>query len=264
MILSSPVTNVEDLMDSVNGFADYNHSRIANTDEQKFINYETLGKIYTIHSDTPEVAESAETVFNQALDDLAEYPGDSQDFEYSYYDDLSVIYEKLAKNGKEDYYQLAIDACDEVINQIMGKIDVGSVSSNEKVQSYNQSYVNKMCKKAELYAAIGDSDKAIATYEEAEEQLGKGSNYAAKVYAEHLNYLYTMFEKKNKDPEKWSEKDKKTILDFIEEGSTVTGIEDNTVWIKRAGSLKNLKSSSTSGTDSDSSKDADSSESTEE
>ena len=241
MILSSAVTNVESLMDSVNGFAEYNHSRIANTDEQKFINYETLGKIYTIHSDTPEVAESAETVLNQALTDLAEYPGDSQDFEYSYYDDLSVIYEKLAENGKEDYYQLAVEACDEVINQIMGKIDVGSVSSNEKVQSYNQTYVNKMCKKAELYGKMGDSDKAIATYEEAEKELGKGSNYAAKVYAEHLNYLYTMFEKKNKDPEKWSDQDKKTILDFLEEGSTVTGIEDNTVWIKRAGSLKNLE-----------------------
>ena len=46
-IQSSNNPNVAELLNRVNGFAQYNMKRFDNTDEQKFINYLTLARIYT-------------------------------------------------------------------------------------------------------------------------------------------------------------------------------------------------------------------------
>ena len=48
-ILSNTNVNVSDLLENVNGFAQYNMNRLNNTNRQKFINYQTVGTIYTTY-----------------------------------------------------------------------------------------------------------------------------------------------------------------------------------------------------------------------
>ena len=100
-----------------------------------------------------------------------------------------------------------------------------------------------MCKIAELYGKLGEYDNAISTYQEAEATLGKGSNFVAKVYAEHLNYVYETFETTSRDPEKWSKVNKDTIISLYEEGLGAKDIEENTTWIKRSAVMNKLKES---------------------
>ena len=245
MIRSSANVNVANLLANVNGFADYNKNKFANTDEEKYVNYETLGNIYTTYINENGVPEQAEAVMNDAMDQLGDYEGsNAQDFYYSFSDSLSVIYEKLGNEGDADInYELAINACDDVVNQITGKVDVSSNSDNENIKAYCQSYTNKMCKIAELYGKLGEYDNAISTYQEAEATLGKDSNFVAKVYAEHLNYVYETFETTSRDPEKWSKVNKDTIISLYEEGLGAKDIEENTTWIKRSAVMNKLKES---------------------
>ncbi len=243
MIRSSANVNVSSLLDNVNGFADYNRNRYANTEQEKFTNYAVLGNIYTTYINEPGVPNKAEEVMATAMEELNEYEGsDAQDFYYSFSDSLSIIYEKMGNlDNPEINYDLAINSCEDVVSQITGKVDVSKESDNPKVKAYTQSYVNKMCKIAELNGKLGKYDEAIATYEEAEATLGKESSYVAKVYAEHLNFMYETFEKGNKDPEKWTKTNKQAILDLYNEGLTVTGIDENTTWIKRSSVMNKLK-----------------------
>ncbi len=243
MIRSSANVNVSNLLDNVNGFADYNKNKYSNTDQEKYVNYEVLGNIYTTYINEEGVPEKAKAVMLDAMEELSEYEGsDAQDFYYSFNDNLSVIYEKLGNESNPDInYPDAINACEDVVSQITGKINVGEDSDNPKVKAYIQSYTNKMCKIAELYGKLGEYDSAIAQYKEAEVALGKNSSYVAKVYAEHLNYMYETFEAKTKDPEKWSKANKEEILALYNEGLSINGIDENTTWIKRSSVMNKLK-----------------------
>ena len=53
--------------------------------------------------------------------------------------------------------------------------------------------------------------------------------------------MYETFEKGNKDPEKWTKTNKQAILALYNEGLTVTGINENTTWIKRSSVMNKLK-----------------------
>ena len=244
-ILSNTNVNVSDLLENVNGFAQYNMNRLNNTNRQKFINYDTVGTISTTYLLREEgVPEQAEKIMSQAIEDLSEYQGeDSSKFDYAYSDDLSEIYYRLAKNTESpDYYKLAINYCKEVINLITGEVDVSKSSTNENVVAYIKSYVNKSCRIAEIYSILGDEENAIKTYVDTEEKLGKDNPNVAKVYVEHLNSLYAAYEADQQDPEKWSVTRRKAIVDVFVEGSDVPGITNNTNWIKRTSTMELLKS----------------------
>ena len=165
LILSSTNVNVNELLDKVNGFASYNSSNLTNDNRQKFVNYNTVGKIYVTYLGVNSVPEQAEIVMTQALKDLEEYSGDdAASFYYSYSSDLAEIYYALAeKDGSEANYKLALNYYQEVIDQIQGTVKVDQDSSSDSIKSYIQAYVNNMCRMAEIYGKLGRNEDAIAT-----------------------------------------------------------------------------------------------------
>ncbi len=243
-ILSNTNVNASELLESVNGFAQYNMNRLSNTNRQKFENYDTVGQIYVTYLlREPGVAEQAEKFMSQAVIDLGEYTGDdSTTFDYNYSDYLSEIYYRLAKDTEStDNYNLSINYCKEVINLITGEIDVSKPTSNEKGMAYIKSYVNKSCRVAEIYGILGDTENAIKTYEDTEAKLGADNENAAKVYVEHLNMLYTTYEKNQQDPLKWSKAEKDSIIKVFDAGSKIPNITNNPTWIKRTPTVDLIK-----------------------
>ena len=242
LILSSTNVNVNELIDKVNGFASYNSTALTNDNRQKFENYRTVGKIYVTYLNSEGVAAQAETTMNQALKDLEGYTGeDTAEFFYSYNNDLAEIYYALAStDGSETNYKLALKYYQEVIDQIQGKVTVSETNASDSVQSYIQAYINNMCRMADIYGKLGDSDSALETYEKAESELGEGNTNAVKVYSEHLNYLYTTYESAQQDPGKWTAAQKEKILKVYNEGNKLDGIGSNPNWIKRSSVMEGL------------------------
>ena len=107
--------------------------------------------------------------------------------------------------------------------------------------------MNKMCRIAEIYGIEGKSDKAEETYIQAEKVLrGEGevaSDYLAKVYTEHLTYLYNTYTTKDgNDITKWPRQDAAKMISVYNEGSAVEGISKMSNWIKRVPDMETLKS----------------------
>ena len=246
LILSSTNVNTNELMEQINNFAAYNQNEFTNQNVNKFVNYKMIGRIYATYINTDGIAEQAEKVMTQAVSDLEEYTGteiDSNDYFYSYYDNLIVIYENLAKNAGDEvsmsqYYADVINYCDEYLNilniKIDADVDIGIGSSYDNL--YNTSYYNKMVQKASCYEAMGNYDAAVQTFRSAESTLGINNVMSNKVYAEHLDFIYTYCEERQQDPTKWASempKELNDILHLYEEGNRVKDIESNKTWKKR-------------------------------
>lgn len=256
LILSSTNVNTDELLEQVNSFAAYNQSEFTNQNINKFINYKMLGQIYSTYITGDGVAEQAEKVMSQAVEDLEEYTGTeifTNDYFYSYYDNLTVIYENLAKNSEDEvsatqYYSDVITYCEEYLNILDIKIstldlDVGIGGSYDN--KYNTAYYNKMSKIASSYEAMGDYDMALATYISAESVLGSDNVLSNKIYAEHLDYIYSYCEEREQDPTAWSSKLPDKLADILavyEEGSRVKDIDSNKTWKKRKETMDMLAS----------------------
>ena len=250
---SSNVENANELLEQVNKFADYNSSRFNNTDQQKFINYQTLGSIYARYSTTEGIAEKGEEVISKALEDLEEYNGENATrYDYDFNNYLAEFYYVLGQKNP-DNYRLALNACNEVVNQIKGNMNLlEAEGDNESLVSYRKSYEEKMCRIAEIYGLEGNFEQAVATYKEAEDELKAVGSSAdenlARVYTKHLFYVYQTFSEKESDITKWSAADRKTILEVYDAGQKVSGIEKNNNWVKRVGDMETLKKMNSSST----------------
>lgn len=255
LILSSTNVNATELMEEINSFAAYNQSEYTNQNEIKFVNYKTIGQIYATYVNTEGVAEAAEEIMTQAVEDLEEYTGTNlnvNDYFYAYYDNLIVIYEALAKGTDDEmlrnqHYTDVTSYCDEYLTILDIKIEengeIGIGGDNDNV--YNTAYYNKMSQKADAYAAMGDYDMTIAQYEKLEEILGKDNVLSNKVYADHLDYIYSYCEDVEQDPTKWEKKlssEFEDLLAVYEEGQDVLDISSNKTWKKRNETLLMLQS----------------------
>ncbi|MBP3622317.1 MAG: protein kinase [Lachnospiraceae bacterium] len=255
LIRSSTNPDIEELMEAVNGLATYNQSQYTNQEDNKFVNYKIIGEIYATYIKTEGVAVKAEEVMTQAIEDLEEYTGntiDTNDYFYAYYDNLIVIYEQLASTEEDEllrnqHYTDATSYCDEYLNILAIKVEengeVGIGGENDNI--YNTSYYNVMIKKAECYEAMGEYDLTIAQYEKLEETLGKDNVLSNKVYADHLDFIYTYCENKNIDPTKWYKdvpNELEDLLAVYEAGQDVSGISNNKTWKKRNDTLEMLLS----------------------
>lgn len=254
MLLSnSSASNSEEIIEEVDRFAEYNQKQYNNQNATKFINYKTIGKIYATNIVVNGVAEKAEKVMSQAVSDLEEYNGtdlDSNEYFFAYYDYLTYIYSNLAENAedevlKEQYYKNVIDYCDEyftileIKNDSNDEIDIGGDNDNE----YNTAYFNKMKMKAAVYEVLGDFDMAISTYKEAEQRLGKDNVHSKKIYAEHIDYMYSYYENQIKDPTRWAKElpsELNEILKVFEESKGVRDISSEKTWKKRSDTLQKL------------------------
>ena len=261
LILSSANYKPAELMDEVGKFADYNMSAFNNQNIDKFINYKIIGKIYAGNATYGEVAEKAETVMEQALHDLEEYNGkdiDVNDYYFAYYDNLTSIYETIIRNiGDDDtnktiFVSKGVNACEEYLNILTIKVENdannGIGGTNDNV--YNTSYYNKMMKKAFFYSAIDKYDDVIATYEEAEKIVGKDNVFSNKVYANHLDYIYTFCERKHQDPTTWIRTCNNELSDLLkvyEEGCSVSDINSSKTWNRRKDVLEMLSSGGSLG-----------------
>lgn len=252
LILSSTDPDKQELMEKIDSFAAYNQSEYTNQQIDKFINYKTIGRIYTTYITYEGVAEQAEIVMNQAVDDLEEYAGtdiDVNEYFYAYYDNLTVIYENLAKNAEDEdtayeNYNNVITYCEEfvTINDILveemsliseaSQIGIGGKNDN----IYNTAYYNKMSKIATCYAIMDRYDDAMNAYARAEEKLGKQNIMSSKIYAEHLDFIYSYCEEREQSPKKWNSKlesELKDLLAVYADGQDVLDIDKNKTWKKR-------------------------------
>lgn len=268
LILSSTNVNTAELMEQINNFAAYNEQEYTNQNVNKFINYKMIGRIYATYITADGIAEQAERVMSQAVLDLEEYTGTdiyTNNYFYSYYDNLVVIYENLAKHAEDEmsvkqYYADVITYCDEYLNILDIKISetdsgfmgIGGDFDNE----YNTAYYNKMSKKASCYEAMGEYDKAIAAFVEAENALGKDNVLSNKIYAEHMDYIYTYCEDKVQDPTRWASVCPNELQDILElyiEGGSVRDIDSNKTWKKRKETMEMLANGNYSTDDGDAS-----------
>lgn len=252
LILSSTDPDKQELMEKIDSFAAYNQSEYTNQQIDKFINYKTIGRIYTTYITYEGVAEQAEIVMNQAVDDLEEYAGtgiDVNEYFYAYYDNLTVIYEYLAKNAEDEdtayeNYNNVITYCEEfvTINDILveemsliseaSQIGIGGKNDN----IYNTAYYNKMSKIATCYAIMDRYDDAMDAYARAEEKLGKQNIMSNKIYAEHLDFIYSYCEEREQSPKKWNSKlqnQLENLLSVYADGQDVLNIDKNKTWKKR-------------------------------
>jgi tetratricopeptide (TPR) repeat protein len=216
------------------------------------MNYKTIGRIYATYINTEGVAEQSESVMEQALEDLEECTAsdiDTNDYFYSYYDNLTGTYEALAKttDNTEYYYEMAIESCNEYLNILEIKVDenneVGIGGNEDNV--YNTSYYNKMMQIADCYKAMGEYEQAISTYQTAEKRLGKNNVMSNKVYAEHIDYIYSYIEEKEQDPLKWQSTDSTRLAELISvynDSADVKDISANKTWKKRKSTLDILAS----------------------
>lgn len=270
LIRSSTNPDIDELMEEVNGLAAYNQSQYTNQEVNKFVNYKIIGEIYATYIKTDGVAQKAEEIMTQAIDDLEEYTGndiDTNDYFYSYYDNLITIYEQLAVCETDEllrnqHYTDVTSYCDEYLNILAIKVEengkVGIGGDNDNI--YNTAYYNVMLKKAECYEAMGNFELAISQYEKLKEALGKENVLSNKAYAEYLDYVYSECSKVNADPTKWYKEtpDKlEMLLNIYDAGQDVPGISNNKTWKKRNDILELLKTGDyieTETTDTDSTK----------
>ncbi|MBQ9200220.1 MAG: serine/threonine protein kinase [Lachnospiraceae bacterium] len=253
LILSSTTVNIDELLEKINDFAEYNQREYTNQNENKFINYKTIGQIYATYINTEGVAKQAEIIMTQAVDDLDEYTGtklDTNDYYYAYYDNLSVINEQLAKISEEEsakhtYYEEVIAYCDDYLTILDIKVEEnGAIGyGGEYDNIFNTGYYNKMMKKAYCYEQMGEYDNAVNMYKDIESVFGTKNVLSNKVYAEHLDYIYTYCENINQDPAYWSSACPDELADLISvynEGSDVPSIDSNKTWKKRKDTVKSL------------------------
>jgi serine/threonine-protein kinase len=252
LIMSSTDVNINELISEVNSFAEYNRNQYTNDNANKFVNYKNIGRIYATYINSDGVAEQSEEVMEQALEDLEECTSsdiDTNDYFYSYYDNLIVTYAALAKttDNASYYYDMVIDSCNEYLNILEIKVDENDevgIGGNED-NTYNTAYYNKMMQIANAYKALDDYDSAIETYETAEQRLGKNNVMSNKVYAEHIDYIYSYIEAKQQDPLKWQSTDSKhlqELLDIYADSKDVKDISANKTWKKRKSTLDILES----------------------
>ena len=258
--LSSPSPDVSSLVKDINNFADQTMNTAENNQE-KFINYKTLGSIYVRYLNAKGVdglAEKAEEVMTQAEEDLANYSGDdSADFDYAFSDDLSEIYFAEGKNANSvDYYRESISACQKVQSLALVKLKDADVQltdtdTNDSAKAYIQKYIDKVNRIAEIYGTLSNMDgnasskddftAAIDTYEAAENEIGTASANVASIYVAHLNFLYGEYEEQyGNDPAKWPETAQNTIIAVYTEGQNVPGIGNNHNWATRVSTMDKL------------------------
>ncbi len=255
LILSSTNVNTSELMEEINNFAEYNQNQYTNQNENKFMNYKTIGQIYATYITEDGVAAKAEVIMSQAVEDLDQYTGtnlDVNDYYYAYYDNLIVINEYLAKHTEEQsestqYYNNIIANIEEYMTILDIKLEenpdvsIGGTSDN----IFNTAYYNVMSKKAECYSAMGYYDLAIETYEETEEKLGKNNSLSNKIYAQHLDYIYSYCVNIHQDPTTWEKNCNKQLNDLLAvyaDAQDVTDIISNRTWNKRKDTMEMLES----------------------
>ncbi|MBE5954522.1 MAG: serine/threonine protein kinase [Lachnospiraceae bacterium] len=253
LMLSSTNFDAGELMEEINSFAVYNQNEFTNQNDNKFINYKTIGRIYATYITEDGAAEMADQVMNQACEDLEEYTGttlDVNDYFYAYYENLIVINEHLAKTAesdslKEQYNSNVINYSDEYMTiwkiklEESGGITIGGGSDN----IFNTTYYNVMSGKADAYANLGEYDQVLATYKEIEDALGKKNKLSNKVYADHLDYIYSYCVEINQDPANWKRLCSDEVEDLLavyEEGQDVSDINTNRTWNKRKDTVDKL------------------------
>ena len=100
-----------------------------------------------------------------------------------------------------------------------------------------------MTNKADAYANLGEYDQVLATYKEIEETLGKDNKLSNKVYADHLDYIYSYCVEINQDPANWKRlcsQELEDLLEIYEDGQDVADISTNRTWNKRKDTVSKL------------------------
>lgn len=249
--------DVKAILEKIDQFAAYN-SEYSNEEDVKFLNYKMIGKIYTSYvAQYDGVAEKANAVMQEALENLKEYVTDDDkynDYYYNYCDNLVAINSRLAKDATEagdtekaaHYYQSVIEYCDvslrfiEMKGKNNSKMTIGDTADNTN----NTDYYNKMMRKVSSYQALGDYKNMYDTCEQLEARIGKQNCMSAKIYTSHILYYYEYCESKEQDRAKWKDKfpeEYEAMFDLYEEAKNVKGIDNNGNWESCKDYLQSVK-----------------------
>ncbi len=261
-VLSGNNPDIAGLISKLNSFATYNQSRFDNTNEQKYVNYQIIGNLYTRYIASYVASQDEERVENrvqpiisamtQAVTDLEEFTGENaQQYYYSFSNALSEIYYQLAAKGDfKNYYYLAINSSRDVANFASAKLTSASTAEGDaKPQAYRKGYEEKMIRIAKIYGAVGEIDNAVATFKEAESFLeNKGSETQenlVRIYSEHLNFLVDLYstdaESGEKNINNITKEQRREILDVYNAGSKIPGIDSDVNWMKRMNDVEKIQ-----------------------
>ena len=261
-VLSGNNPDISSLIEKLNSFAAYNEKRFDNSNEQKYVNDQIIGNLYTryiasyissiVADRAEEFAQPIISAMTQAISDLEEYSGNNaQQYYYSFSNALSEIYYQLAQKGDfRNYYYLAINASRDVANYASVKLSSSSTADGDaKPQAYRKGYEEKMIRIAKIYGIIGETENAVATFKEAEEYLEtKGSetqDNRIRIYSEHLNFLVDLYstdpETGEKNINNITKAQRQEILDVYAAGSEIPGIEGDVNWMKRMNDVEKIQ-----------------------
>ncbi|MED9903682.1 MAG: serine/threonine-protein kinase [Lachnospiraceae bacterium] len=194
MALSELNLDYEEIGKQLAAFQEYN---TAVTDvNARLINARALGKVYTSYINyIPQAAECSIKVAEDAFDYLSYIEDDSLLFLYEleFSRQLAVGYRKLAQEAETEKkaaanYLQAIEYSRNVLTL---------VSAKENPKLCAQIY----CDIAEMYAEMGENQKAQEEYEKGEKAVVT-ENIA--LYVGHLKFLYNLEAEKGSDYTKWN------------------------------------------------------------
>lgn len=250
--ISYLAVNNENLDEALDKFVEFNKTSYTSQDELKYINYKNIGRIYMPYhtlGDSKKIASYMEDAVKE-LDNNISGDFDANKYYEAYYDYLSEIYNEMAENEKDEiarteYYSEVNNYCDEYNNILDIKIDnlTNDGKEIEYKQEYYTTYYNKMSMKAKALGEISGYEAAIEVYKNAEKVIGKDNIVSNKIYAEHLNYIYTYMSNQITDSKAWAEKMENEFSDLIEvynESQKVKEIDTNKNWKRRSDTIKSL------------------------
>lgn len=195
----------------------------------KLMNYRLLCIVYARNLNRVETAAaSLIQVAEKGLQVLEKYGEEDIKAEYYtiYNQYLSQGYEHegnmLSEENKEEAgecYKRALECCDVILGMV-------SISDEHTISSIADSRLReaKYCQKAEIYAALGEYEKACEIYEKAEKEYGETS---ISLYTGHLTLLCKIQELKTTDVELW---DYDSLHALYIEGSSVPDIKNDYRW----------------------------------
>ncbi|MCM1180724.1 MAG: serine/threonine protein kinase [Clostridium sp.] len=195
----------------------------------KLINYKLLCIVYSRNLRQMEDAAShLADVAYKGLNLLEDYEDNSVKAEYYtlYNQHLASAYEALGdkalesdRQQAEQYYARALECCDFILGMVAANEDQ-TIKGIKDIRLREAKY----CQKADIYAQLGDYEKACEVYENGEKEYYRNS---IDLYAGHLFVLCKMQEQKTTDVEQW---DYDILHDLYKEASRVPDIENDYRW----------------------------------
>lgn len=196
----------------------------------RIINYRALGKVYTSYVDAiPDAPANAIRVAEKGIEEIEKLEDQKLkgDMEVEFSRQLALAYRNMAYRKESDSTKADYTSA---IFYSQNILDIVSKEENPELR------VAKICDIADMYAEMGDTNKAIEQYTEGEKEFGISSK---EIYIGHLTLLCSIETKKSSNVANWNREE---LYKVYEMGNKVNGIADDIRWKKLKQKLQLMKS----------------------